>query len=144
MVQCGICGSGVHRDSGYFRKDGSLVHYSFYCSNKYIKTKGCSSKAVDEAELHNCIFQACKKQLELLVYNQEPMDDMLQRKKNGQVPVVLTKWVRDFSCFKDTEKLTKEMCTIMVKKVVLSRNCVSIHFTFTDEYEEALALKMPM
>ena len=22
IVQCGICGSGVHRDSGYFRKDG--------------------------------------------------------------------------------------------------------------------------
>ena len=144
MVQCGICGSGVHRDSGYFRKDGSLVHYSFYCSNKYIKTKGCSSKAVDEAELHNCIFQACKKQLKLLIDSQEHMDDMFQRKKNSQVPVALTKWVRDFSRFKDTEKLTKEMCTIMVKKVVLSRNCVSIHFTFTDEYEKALALKMPM
>lgn len=208
MVQCGICGSGVHRDGGYFRKDGSLVHYRFYCSNKYIKTKGCFSRAVDETELHNYIFQVCKKQLELLVDRKELIDDMLQTKKNNpylsslkeeiriledkqqklrrkrndlyadfkedliteeeytftrdkyrtvgeqlsnqlqianaklqensQVPAVTTKWNRDFSRFKDTKKLTKEMCSVMVKKVVLNRNCVSIHFTFTDEYEKAL------
>ena len=83
MVQCGICGSGVHRDGGYFRKDGSLVHYSFYCSNKYIKTKGCSSRAVDETELHNYIFQACKKQLELLTDMKELIDDMIETAKNS-------------------------------------------------------------
>lgn len=209
MVQCGICGSGVHRDGGYFRKDGSLVHYSFYCSNKYIKTKGCFSRAVDETELHNYIFQACKKQLELLTDMKELIDDMittaenspyinslkeeiriledrqqkLRRKRNdlyadykdglltekeyiftrdkymtdseqlsnqlqaanaklqenSQMPVVTTKWINDFIRFKDTKKLTKEMCSVMVKKVVLNENSVSIHFTFTDEYEKALA-----
>lgn len=209
IVQCGICGSGVHRDSGYFRKDGSLVHYSFCCSNKYIKTKGCSSRAVDEAELHNYIFQACKKQLELLVDMKELMDDMLETAKNSpyisrlkeeirileekqqklrrkrndlyadfkdglltekeyaftrdkymtdgeqlrkqlqiantklqensQIPIVTTNWISNLICFKDTKKLTKEMCSVMVKKVVLNENSVSIHFTFTDEYEKALA-----
>lgn len=208
-VQCGICGSGVHRDGGYFRKDGSLVHYSFYCSNKYIKTKGCSSRAVDETELHNYIFQACKKQLELLTDMKGLIDDMLKTAKNSpyinslkeeiriledrqqklrrkrndlyadykdglltekeyiftrdkymtdseklsiqlqaanaklqensQMPVVTTKWINDFIRFKDTKKLTKEMCSVMVKKVVLNENSVSIHFTFTDEYEKALA-----
>lgn len=209
MVQCGICGSGVHRDSGYFRKDGSLVHYSFYCSNKYIKTKGCSSRTVDETELHNYIFQACKKQLELLADMKELIDDMVENKKNSryisslkqeiriledkqqklrrkrndlyadfkdglltereytfrrdkymadseqlsiqlqavnaelqensQMSEVTTKWISDFICFKDTKKLTKEMCSVMVKKVVLNENSVSIHFAFTDEYEKALA-----
>lgn len=209
MVQCGICGSGVHRDGGYFRKDGSLVHYSFYCSNKYIKTKGCFSRAVDETELHNYIFQACKKQLELLTDMKELIDDMIKTAKNSpyinslkeeiriledrqqklrrkrndlyadykdglltekeyiftrdkymtdseqlsnqlqdanaklqensQMPVVTTKWINDFIRFKDTKKLTKEMCSVMVKKVVLNENSVSIHFTFTDEYEKALA-----
>lgn len=209
MVQCGICGSGVHRDSGYFRKDGSLVHYSFYCSNKYIKTKGCSSRTVDETELHNYIFQACKKQLELLADMKELIDDMVENQKNSryisslkqeiriledkqqklrrkrndlyadfkdglltereytfrrdkymadseqlsiqlqavnaelqensQMSEVTTKWIRDFICFKDTKKLTKEMCSVMVKKVVLNENSVSIHFAFTDEYEKALA-----
>lgn len=208
-VQCGICGSGVHRDGGYFRKDGSLVHYSFYCSNKYIKTKGCFSRAVDETELHNYIFQACKKQLELLTDMKGLIDDMLKTAKNSpyinslkeeiriledrqqklrrkrndlyadykdglltekeyiftrdkymtdseklsiqlqaanvklqensQMPVVTTKWINDFIRFKDTKKLTKEMCSVMVKKVVLNENSVSIHFTFTDEYEKALA-----
>ncbi len=209
MVQCGICGSGVHRDGGYFRKDGSLVHYSFYCSNKYIKTKGCSSRAVDETELHNYIFQACKKQLELLTDMKELIDDMIETAKNSpyinslreeiriledrqqklrrkrndlyadykdglltekeyiftrdkymadseqlsnqlqianaklqensQMSVVTTKWIDDFIRFKDTKKLTKEMCSVMVKKVVLNENSVSIHFTFTDEYEKVLA-----
>lgn len=209
MVQCGICGSGVHRDGGYFRNDGSLVHYNFYCSNKYIKTKGCSSRAVDETELHNYIFQACKKQLELLIDMKELMDDMLENAKNSpyinslkekiriledkqqklrrkrndlyadfkdglltekeyaftrdkyitdneqlskqlqivnaellensQMPVVTTKWMSDFIRFKDTKILTKEMCSVMVKKVVLNENSVSIHFTFKDEYEKALA-----
>ena len=209
MVQCGICGSGVHRDSGYFRKDGSLVHYSFYCSNKYIKTKGCSSRTVDETELHNYIFQACKKQLELLADMKELIDDMVENQKNSryisslkqeiriledkqqklrrkrndlyadfkddlltereytstrdkymadseqlsiqlqavnaelqensQMSDVTTKWISDFICFKDTKKLTKEMCSVMVKKVVLNENSVSIHFAFTDEYEKALA-----
>ena len=209
IVQCGICGSGVHRDSGYFRKDGALVHYSFCCSNKYIKTKGCSSRAVDEAELHNYIFQACKKQLELLVDMKELMDDMLETAKNSpyisrlkeeirileekqqklrrkrndlyadfkdglltekeyaftrdkymtdgeqlrkqlqiantklqensQIPIVTTNWISNLICFKDTKKLTKEMCSVMVKKVVLNEDSVSIHFTFTDEYEKALA-----
>lgn len=209
MVQCGICGSGVHRDSGYFRKDGSLVHYSFYCSNKYIKTKGCSSRTVDETELHNYIFQACKKQLELLADMKELIDDMVENQKNSryisslkqeiriledkqqklrrkrndlyadfkdgfltereytftrdkymadseqlsiqlqavnaklqensQMPEVTTKWISNFICFKDTKKLTKEMCSVMVKKVVLNENSVSIHFAFTDEYEKALA-----
>ena len=209
MVQCGICGSGVHRDSGYFRKDGSLVHYSFYCSNKYIKTKGCSSRTVDETELHNYIFQACKKQLELLADMKELIDDMVENQKNSryisslkqeiriledkqqklrrkrndlyadfkdglltereytfrrdkyiadseqlsiqlqavnaelqensQMSEVTTKWISDFICFKDTKKLTKEMCSVMVKKVVLNENSVSIHFAFTDEYEKALA-----
>lgn len=209
MVQCGICGSGVHRDSGYFRKDGSLVHYSFYCSNKYIKTKGCSSRTIDETELHNYIFQACKKQLELLADMKELIDDMVENQKNSryisslkqeiriledkqqklrrkrndlyadfkdglltereytfrrdkymadseqlsiqlqavnaelqensQMSEVTTKWISDFICFKDTKKLTKEMCSVMVKKVVLNENSVSIHFAFTDEYEKALA-----
>ena len=55
------------------------------------------------------------------------------------MPVVTTKWINDFIRFKDTKKLTKEMCSVMVKKVVLNENSVSIHFTFRDEYEKALA-----
>ena len=209
MVQCGICGGSVRRDSGYFRKDGSLVHYSFYCSNKYLKTKGCSLKAFDEAELQNYIFQVCKKQLELLTDRKERIRDKLETAKkrryisslkeeiriledkqqklrrkrndlyadfkdglltegeytitrdrymadsgqlNGQLQAANAKLqeqsrmpgtteagIRDVSCFHDTEKLTKEMCSAMVKKVVLNEHSVSIHFTFTDEYEKALA-----
>nr|WP_300784258.1 recombinase family protein [uncultured Acetatifactor sp.] len=208
MVQCGICGSGVHRDGGYFRKDGSLVHYSFYCSNKYIKTGGCSSRAVDEMELYNYVYQACRKQLELLADMKELMDSMiesaqnspyisslkeeiriledkqqkLRRKRNdfyadfkdgiltekeyaftrdkymtdseqlmrqlqlanaklqenSQVPTVTTKWIGEFIRFKDTMTLTKEMCSVMVKKVVLNENSISVHFAFADEYEKAL------
>ena len=83
MVQCGICGGSVHRDGGYFRKDGSLVHHNFYCSNKYIKTGGCSSRAVDETELYNYVFQACRKQLELLTDMKELMDSMLETARNS-------------------------------------------------------------
>lgn len=209
MVQCGICGSGVHRNSGYFHKDGSLVCYRFYCSNKYVKTKSCSSRAVDEAELHNYIFQACKKQLELLVDMKELIEDMtkacqnslyisnlkekihsleeqqqkLRRKRNElyadfkegllterdyifardkykedseklssqlqsvnetllehhKAPVITTKWLDVLLRFKDAQSLTKEMCSVMVKKVVLNEHSVSIYFTFADEYEKALA-----
>lgn len=78
MIQCGICGGGVHRDGGYFRHDGTLVHYRFYCSNKYIKSQGCSSRAMDETELKNIILQACKRQLELLVDMKELMENMLE------------------------------------------------------------------
>ena len=67
IVRCGICGGGIHRDGGQFKKDGTLVHYSFSCSNKYIKTNGCPSKAVFEQDLLDCVFEACKKQLDLLV-----------------------------------------------------------------------------
>ena len=56
------------------------------------------------------------------------------------MPAVTANWNSDFSRFKDTKKLTKEMCSVMVKKVVLNRNCVSIHFTFTDEYKKTLEL----
>ena len=59
--------------------------------------------------------------------------------ENSQMPEVTTKWISDFICFKDTKKLTKEMCSVMVKKVVLNENSVSIHFAFTDEYEKAFA-----
>lgn len=66
IVRCGVCGGGFHRDGGYFKKDGSLIHYLFGCSNKYIKTGGCTSKTVPEKELLDCVFEACKKQIELL------------------------------------------------------------------------------
>ncbi len=208
MVQCGICGGSFHRDGGYFRKDGSLVHYSFYCSNKYIRTGGCSSRAIDETEIYNYVFQTCRKQLDLLVDMKELMDSMLEaaqnspyisslkeeiriledrrrklrRKRNdlyadfkdgtltereyafardkyitdneqlrrqlqlaneklqgsGQMPTVATKWIGDFIRFKDTMTLTKEMCSVMVKKVVLNENSISVHFAFSDEYEKAL------
>lgn len=208
MVQCGICGSGVHRDGGYFRRDGSLVHYNFYCSNKYIKTNGCSSRAIDEIELQNSVFQACKKQLELLVDMKGLMDDMmenarnspyirdlkaqigiledkqqkLRRKRNdlyadfkegllterdyefardkynadneqlskqlqtaneelmenSQMPKITTNWISPLIQFRDAQKLSREMCLVMVKKVVLNENSVSIYFNFTDEYEKAL------
>ena len=208
MVQCGICGGSFHRDGGYFRKDGSLVHYSFYCSNKYIRTGGCSSRAIDETEIYNYVFQTCRKQLDLLVDMKELMDSMLEaaqnspyisspkeeiriledrrrklrRKRNdlyadfkdgtltereyafardkyitdneqlrrqlqlaneklqgsGQMPTVATKWIGDFIRFKDTMTLTKEMCSVMVKKVVLNENSISVHFAFADEYEKAL------
>ena len=209
MVQCGICGSGVHRDSGYFRKDGSLVCYRFYCSNKYVKTKGCSSRAVNEAELHNYIFQACKKQLELLVDMKELIENMmeahqnssyvsnlkeeihtlegkkqkLRRKRNElytdlkkgvlterdyifsrdkyeedseklnkqlqsvnekllehhKASAITTKWLDVILYFKDAQSLTKEMCSVMIKKVILNEHSVSIYFTFADEYKKALA-----
>lgn len=209
MVRCGICGSGVHRNGGYFRRDGSLVHYSFCCSGKYIKTKGCSSRAIKETELHRSVFQACKKQLELLIDRKERIRDALEtvksspslislkeeiriledkqqklrRKRNGlyadfkdglltereytvtrdkyridgeqlssrlqaanaklqensRMPMVETERLRDFIPFQAAKELTKEMCAVMVKKVVLNGNSVSIHFTFTDEYEKAFA-----
>ena len=208
MIQCGICGSGVHRDGGYFRRDGSLVHYNFYCSNKYIKTNGCSSRAIDEMELQNSVFQACKKQLELLVDMKGLMDDMmenarnspyirelkaqigiledkqqkLRRKRNdlyadfkeglltekdyefardkynadneqlskqlqtaneelmenSQMPKITTNWISPLIQFMDAQKLSKEMCLAMVKKVVINENSVSIYFKFSDEYEKAL------
>ena len=59
--------------------------------------------------------------------------------ENSQIPIVTTNWISNLICFKDAKKLTKEMCSVMVKKVVLNENSVSIHFTFTDEYEKALA-----
>lgn len=122
MVQCGICGRGVLRSGGYFRKDGSLVHYSFYCSGKYIRKYGCHSPAVNENELYRSVFQACKKQLELLADMKELTDGQPEAAR-----------------FRDTKKLTKEMCSAMVKKVVLNENSVSVHFTFADEYEKAIA-----
>lgn len=67
LVRCGICGGRIHRNGGYFEKDGSLIHYSFSCVNKYIKAKSCSSKAIFEKDLLDCVFQVCKKQLELLI-----------------------------------------------------------------------------
>lgn len=209
MVRCGICGSGVHRNGGYFRRDGSLVHYSFCCSGKYIKTKGCSSRAINETELHHSVFLACKKQLELLIDRKARTGDTLETAKsspclsglkeeirtledkqrklrrkrndlyadfkdglvtereytvtwdkyrvdgeelssrlqaayekiqeNSRMPAAETERLRDFIPFQDAKKLTKEMCAVMVKRVVLNENSVSIHFTFTDEYEKAPA-----
>lgn len=57
---------------------------------------------------------------------------------SGQMPTVATKWIGDFIRFKDTMTLTKEMCSVMVKKVVLNENSISVHFAFADEYEKAL------
>lgn len=209
MVRCGICGSGVHRNGGYFRRDGSLVHYSFCCSGKYIKTKGCSSRAINETELHHSVFLACKRQLELLIDRKARTGDTLETAKsspclsglkeeirtledkqrklrrkrndlyadfkdglvtereytvtrdkyrvdgeelssrlqaayekiqeNSRMPAAETERLRDFIPFQDAKKLTKEMCAVMVKRVVLNENSVSIHFTFTDEYEKAPA-----
>lgn len=209
MVRCGICGSGVHRNGGYFRRDGSLVHYSFCCSGKYIKTKGCSSRAINETELHRSVFLACKKQLELLIDRKERIRDALETAKsspclislmeeirvledkrqklrrkrndlyadfkdglltereytvtrdkyrtdgeqlssrlqaanaklqeNSRMPMAETERLRDFIPFQDAKELTKEMCAVMVKKVVLNENSVSIYFAFTDEYEKAFA-----
>lgn len=143
MVRCGICGSSVQRDAGYFRKDGSLVRYSFCCSDKYLKTKSCSSRAVDETELHNYIFQACRKQLELMADSEQLRNQLqiadAQLQENRQNPAMTAKWMNDFICLKDAKKLTREMCSVMVKKVVLNENSVSIYFTFADEYEKAPA-----
>ncbi|MDE7320554.1 MAG: recombinase family protein [Lachnospiraceae bacterium] len=121
-IRCGLCGRSVFRSGGYFRKDGSLVHYSFYCSGKYIKKYGCRSQAVNENELHDAVFQACRIQLELL-------DDRKEKQchtESGRL--------------KDARKLTKEMCSVMVKKIVWKENTIHVHFTFTDEYERALAV----
>ncbi len=88
-VRCGICGSGVHRDSGYFNKDGTLNHYSFYCTRKYMKENGCASKAVDEKELLDAVFWACKKQLEVLADMAEMLDGI---KKGVKSDSFLHEW----------------------------------------------------
>lgn len=160
MVQCGICGGSVHRDGGYFRKDGSLVRYRFYCSNKYIRTKGCSSRAVNEAELYHAVFQACRIQLELLFDMKELMNEMREVTKkspqtnaqlnkllqpaneelseNSHISTVTTAWIDKLVRFREGQELTREMCAVMVKKVVLNESSVSVHFAFADEYEKAL------
>ncbi len=75
-IKCGVCGSGVHRDSGYFNKDGTLNHYSFYCTRKYMKENGCPSRAVDEKELLDAVFWVCKKELEVLADMEEVLSGM--------------------------------------------------------------------
>jgi len=66
LVRCGGCGGGVSRSSGYFRKDGTLHGYSFYCNRKYLRENGCASGIVDEKELLDAVFWTCKRQLEVL------------------------------------------------------------------------------
>ncbi len=65
-VRCGVCGCGMYRSNGYFHKDGTLNHYSFYCRRKYLKDNTCTSKAMDEKKLLDAIFWVCRKQMEVL------------------------------------------------------------------------------
>lgn len=209
MVRCGICGCGVHRDSGYFKKDGTLVHYSFLCSNKYIKTGGCSSKAIFEEDLIECVFQACQTQLCLLTDMEALISDVskgesyktdferlhlmaqklenerknLRRRRNElyadykdgllseqdyefardqyaadfdmlekqigaleqervelyEAPTVNYEWLNRLTQFYEATSLTKEMCEAMVEKIVIYEDTVRVHFTFTSEYEKAVA-----
>lgn len=120
IVRCGICGGGIHRDSGYFKKDGSLVHYSFLCSNKYIKTDGCALKAVLEEDVKECIFQACKNQLDLLA------------------PVIDTDCGRLLLSFMNAPALSKEMCNSMLEKVVIYEDMIRVHFIFASEFDKAV------
>lgn len=112
IVRCGICGGRLHRDSGYFKKDGSLVHYSLLCSNKYIKTDGCCSKAVLEESVKECVFRACKHQLDLLT------------------PAINTDWEKLLLSFKNAPSLSKEMCNSMLEQVVIYENRIRVHFMF--------------
>lgn len=209
IVRCGICGRGVHRNGGYFKKDGTLVHYAFLCSNKYIKTGGCTSKSIFEADLLDCVFQACKKQLDLLVNMEGLIEDLsesvrqdpyygklkiivhsleneqknLRRRRNElyadykqglltakdyefakdkyladcdrlenqivatqkeqkeaqEAPAVNRDWLKRITQFRNVTSLTKEMCKAMVEKVVIYEESVSVHFSFTSEYESAVA-----
>lgn len=139
MVRCGICGGCVYRDSGYFRKDGSLVHYRFYCSNQYNGTNRCSLGAVDEEELQNCIFQVCSRLLALFG-DSAALRGQLQSAgerlwEYGKRQAAATTWRAAPEPFKNTGKLTKEMCSLMVKQVVLYESRVQIYFAFADGYE---------
>lgn len=209
IVRCGICGGGINRNSGYFKQDGTLVHYAFLCRNKYIKTGRCTSKAIFETDLLECVFQACKLQLDLLVDMEGLIADLsdrirqdsyyerlkiavcdlenekknLRRKRNElyadykeglltakdyefardkyttdcdrlerqiiaaqqeqkeaqEAPVVNSDWLKRLSAFKNPTSLTKEMCEAMVEKVVIYEESVSVHFSFTSEYESMKA-----
>lgn len=209
IVRCGMCGGGINRNGGYFKKDGSLVNYAFSCSNKYIKTGRCTSKAIFEADLLNCVYQACKKQLDLLVDMEGLIEDLsesirhdpyyerlnvavrdlgneqknLRSKRNElyadfkdglltekdyefarekyatdcsrlekqiaavqeeqkeaqEAPVVNNEWLKRLTQFRNATALTKEMCDVMIEKVVIYKDTVSVHFAFASEYDRAIS-----
>lgn len=209
IVSCGICGSGMHRDSGYFKKDGTLVHYSFLCGHKYLKSGSCVSTSISESDVLECVFQTCKKQLDLLINRKDRIKEIAEnvcrspyyerlktavcklenKKKNLQIkrnelyagykegfltikdyefardqyeaacakveqqiaaaqteqkealeaPDEDSGWLKRLSQFKAASSLTKEMCQAMVEKVVIDKETVRVHFSFSSEYERAIA-----
>ena len=59
--------------------------------------------------------------------------------EHHRASAITTKWLDAILHFKDAQSLTKEMCSVMIKKVILNEHSVSIYFTFADEYKKALA-----
>jgi len=95
LVRCGICGGSVYRDGGYFQKDGTLVHYSYYCRNRYAKTGGCTLKAMDETTIYHCLFETCKKQLELLADRKALAEDMIRAEKENPLMIRLKEQISE-------------------------------------------------
>jgi DNA invertase Pin-like site-specific DNA recombinase len=71
LVTCGYCQGKMVRDSGYFTKDGKLIHYRFICRRKYMKQSVCSSPSILENDLISSLSESMRKQLIVLSNGKE-------------------------------------------------------------------------
>lgn len=63
LLTCGYCHGKMMRDSGYFTRDGNLVHYRFICRRKYMKQSICNAPSVLETELVSAVSVSVSNQL---------------------------------------------------------------------------------
>ncbi|RKD28172.1 recombinase family protein [Lacrimispora algidixylanolytica] len=66
LVTCGYCHGKMMRDSGYFTRDGNLIHYRLICRRKYMKQSVCNAPSVLETELISAVSVTVRNQLIVL------------------------------------------------------------------------------
>ncbi len=57
LIFCGICGSAMNRDQGYYSKKEGKVLHRYICGRKYKRVKGCTAPNVSEAMLVTIITE---------------------------------------------------------------------------------------
>lgn len=131
MIICGECGTVLQRGAGYYLKDGTTIHYYYNCPRKYLKKGACKATSVSEEKLREVVFEACKRQIDLF----NNMEVKLGGKDQFRSMETMNQLLRCNS----PEKLTSQICHLLIQKIVINKNCFTIHFAYKSEYEKGIS-----
>ncbi|WMI82311.1 recombinase family protein [Anaerotignum sp. MB30-C6] len=98
---------------------------------------GNEKKQRDYKSFQNNFFSESNKRLLNEPYASLAVEDI--KAKNAQV--FRAEWIHKLLQFKNSEKLTNEMCRLFIEKIIIKNNCFSVHFAYQSEYEAIKALE---